>query len=82
MGSVAVIAMASTMYAVPRLSYVPRVPLQVFRNFVDLIQAGDVSRGLSADGPKSMVGSTLAAFETNIPHQLGVDAFPTNRPTN
>jgi hypothetical protein len=75
-----VIVATGTAYALAHLSYVPRAPLEISRNFVDLIQAGDLGGAYLLTNQKATVGSTLEAFESNIRHQLAIGAFPINRP--
>jgi hypothetical protein len=67
-------------YALAHLGYVPRAPIAVSRNFVDLIQAGDLDGAYLLTNRKTSVGSSYAAFEANVRHQLCIDVFPTNRP--
>jgi hypothetical protein len=67
-------------FAVAHLSYVPRAPIEISRNFVDHIQAGDLNGAYLLTNQKAAVGSSLPAFEANIRHQLAIDVFPTTRP--
>jgi hypothetical protein len=76
----AIIATAGTLYLLARSMHVPRVPLEISRNFVDLIEAGDFRAAYLLTDQKASVGRTLAAFEANIRRQLCVHTFPTGRP--
>jgi hypothetical protein len=75
-----VIATTGAALALAHLSYVPRAPIEISRNFVDLIQAGDLGGAYVLTNQKAAVGRSLAAFEANIRHQLAVGESPTNRP--
>ena len=75
-----IIATVATPYLLARSMHVPRVPLEISRNFVDLIEAGDLRAAYLLTNQKASVGRTLAAFEANIRRQLFVDTFPTGRP--
>jgi hypothetical protein len=75
-----VIVTTGAAYALAHLGYVLRAPIAVSRNFVDLIQAGDLDGAYRLTNQKTSVGSSPAAFEANVRHQLGIDVFPTNRP--
>jgi hypothetical protein len=76
----AVILTIGAAYALVRLRYLPREPLEISRNFIDLIQAGDLDRAYLMTDRGAAVGPTLAAFQANIRRQLGVDLFPMRRP--
>jgi hypothetical protein len=75
-----VIVTTGAAYALAHLSYVPRAPLEISMNFIDLIQAGDLDGAYLLTNQKVSVGSSLAAFEANIRHQMAIDVFPNNRP--
>jgi hypothetical protein len=74
-----VIVTTGTAYALAHLSYVSRAPLEISRNFLDLIQAGDLAGAYLLTNQGAMVGSTVAAFEGNVRHQARINVFPTNR---
>jgi hypothetical protein len=76
----AVILAIGAAYFLTRLRHQPDEPLQISRNFVDLVQAGDLDAAYRLTDRGTSVGSTPAAFEVNIRRQLGIDAFPTHRP--
>src|SRR5262249_11383551 len=71
----AVIVTALAAFALARVPYVPREPLAISREFVELIQAGDLTDAYRLTNHGAEVGRTLDAFEANIRHQLGVEAF-------
>jgi len=76
----AAIVTTGAVYALVTSSYVPRAPLEISRNFIDLIQAGDLGGAYLLTDQGAAVGSTLSAFEANIRRQLRIDVFPTDRP--
>jgi hypothetical protein len=75
----AVIVTALAAFALARVPYVPREPLAISREFVELIQAGDLTDAYRLTNHGAEVGRTLDAFEANIRHQLGIEAFPLDR---
>ncbi len=75
----AVILAIGAGYGLARLPYLPHEPLQISRDFVDRVQAGDLGGAYLMTDRGALVGSTLAAFEANVHRQLGIDAFPTRR---
>ena len=80
-GLVAIAVVASgAAYALARSSYVPRAPIEISRNFIDLVQAGDLGGAYRLTNQEVSVGSSFAAFEAGIRHQMAIDAFPANRP--
>jgi hypothetical protein len=75
-----VIVTTCAAYVLPHSRYVSRVPIDISRNFIALIQAGDLGGAYLLTDQKADVGSTLADFEANIRYQLAIDVFPANRP--
>jgi hypothetical protein len=66
-------------YALLRSSCVPEEPLTISRNFIDLVQAGELERAYLLTDQQMDVGRTLATFEANIRWELRSDTFPTHR---
>jgi hypothetical protein len=66
-------------YALSRSSCVPEEPFTISRNFIDLVQAGELDRAYLLTDQRMDVGRTLATFETKIRWELRIDAFPTHR---
>jgi hypothetical protein len=75
-----VIVTTGAAYALAHLSYVPLPPIEISKNFIDLIQAGNLDDAYLLTNQEVSVGSSFAAFEANIRYQMAIDAFPTNRP--
>ena len=75
--AVAVTALAA--FALARVPYVPSEPLAISREFVERIQAGDLADAYRLTNQGADVGRTPDAFEANVRHELGVEAFPVDR---
>src|SRR5215467_6682065 len=75
-----VIVTTGAAFALAHLNYIPRAPINISMNFVELIQAGDLGGAYLLTNQNAAVGISLAAFEANIRHQLAIDVFPSNRP--
>jgi hypothetical protein len=67
-------------YVLAHSRYVSRAPIDLSRNFIALIEAGDLGGAYLLTDQKADVGSTVADFEANIRYQLAIDVFPANRP--
>ena len=75
----AVIVTALAAFGLARVPYVPREPLAVSREFVERIQAGDLADAYRLTNQGADVGRTPDAFEANVRHELGIEAFPVDR---
>ena len=75
----AVIVTLVAAYVLARVPHVPRAPLAISREFVELIQAGALADAYRLTSQGAEVGSTLGAFEANIRHELSIEAFPADR---
>lgn len=53
--------------------------MTIARNFIDLVQAGELDRAYLLTDQRLNVGHTLATFEAKIRWELRIDAFPTHR---
>jgi hypothetical protein len=73
------LAVAGAGYGLSRFSCSPDAPWTISRNFIDLVQAGKIEDAYALTDRRRSVGSDLATFDTNIRHQLAIDAFPTRR---
>lgn len=67
-------------YLLSHWLYVPPEPVAISRQFIDLVQAGDLSEAYLLTTQRGFVGATPAEFDAKIRHELGVDSFPTHRP--
>ena len=67
-------------YGLSHWLYVPPEPLAISRQFIDLVQAGDLSKAYLLTAQKGFVGATLTEFDARIRHELGIASFPTHRP--
>jgi hypothetical protein len=76
----AIIVAIGAGYALSRSSCAPDMPLTISRNFIDLVQAGELDRAYQLTDRRVSVGRTLAAFEANVRGQLHIDTFPIGRP--
>jgi hypothetical protein len=56
------------------------LPLEISRNFIDRVQAGDLDGAYMLTSREASVGSSFAGFEASIRRQMGIDAFPAERP--
>jgi hypothetical protein len=77
---VIVFATAAIGFMFANLEHVPREPIAVSRNFIELVFAGDLNGAYLLTDQGASVGHTLAEFESRIWKQLGIDASPTDRP--
>jgi len=78
--SVIAIAIAAIGSVVARIEHVPRKPIEISRSFIDIILAGDLGSAYLLTDQGASAGHTLVEFESKIQQQLGIDAFPDDRP--
>ena len=78
--SLAVLGVAPSIgYGLSHWLYVPPEPLAISRQFIDLVQAGDLSKAYLLTEQRGFVGATPAEFDAKIRHELGLASFPTHR---
>ena len=75
----AIVVATGVGYALSRSSCVPEEPLTIARNFIDLVQAGELDHAYLLTDQWMDVGRTLATFEAKIRWELRIDTFPTHR---
>jgi len=63
-----------------RCQYIPRSAKDISRQFIDLVQNGDLAQAYRLTNQGMYVGRTFSTFETNIRRQFAANAFPTHRP--
>jgi len=80
LGLIAAIIAMGAPYILSRWSYVPPEPMKLSRDFLDLLQSGDLRGAYLLTDHGASVGTTLAKFEVKIRHELRIDAFPVHRP--
>jgi hypothetical protein len=66
-------------YGLSHWLYVPSEPLAISRQFIDLVQAGDLAKAYLLTAQEGFVGATLTEFDARIRQELGIASFPTHR---